>query len=141
MVRQHALGSLCRAYGVDILYSFGSRGQEVAGFVLGELPAIGSSPSDCDIGAKLLPGTASTVAVKVGLAQAIEDFLGVSAVHLVVLSEADPFLACEVIRGERLFAADAHRADEFELYLLRRAGDLAPLERERERQELLMGSP
>ncbi len=33
--------------------------------------------------------------------------------------------------GERLYCQDKHRADEFELYVLRRAGDVAPLERER----------
>ena len=35
------------------------------------------------------------------------------------------------MRGERLYARDAYWADEYELYVLRRAGDLAPLERER----------
>ena len=52
-------------------------------------------------------------------------------VDLVILSEADPFLAAEIIRGERLFALDEYEADEFDLYILRRAGALAPLERER----------
>jgi hypothetical protein len=46
-------------------------------------------------------------------------------------SQTDPFLAAEIIRGERLFTKDEHEADEYELYVLRRAGDLAPLERER----------
>ena len=48
-----------------------------------------------------------------------------------LLTEADPFLAANIIRGERLYAADAHAGVEYELYVLRRAGDLAPLERER----------
>jgi hypothetical protein len=52
-------------------------------------------------------------------------------VDLVVLGEADPFVAAEVIRGERLYAHDEYTADEYDLYVLRRAGDLAPLERER----------
>jgi hypothetical protein len=50
---------------------------------------------------------------------------------LVFLGEANPFVAAEIIRGERLFASDSHEADEYELYVLRRAGDLALLERER----------
>lgn len=29
------------------------------------------------------------------------------------------------------YARDEHAADEYDLYILRRAGDLAPLERER----------
>jgi hypothetical protein len=47
------------------------------------------------------------------------------------LDEADAFLAAGVIRGERLFARDEEVADEYDLYVLRRAGDLAPLERDR----------
>ena len=66
-----------------------------------------------------------------GLAIELEDFLGVRRVDLVVLPEADPFVAAEVVRGDRLHARDEHAADEYELYVLRRAGDLAPLERER----------
>ena len=49
----------------------------------------------------------------------------------VALAEADPFLAANIIRGERLYALDPDEADEYELYVLRRAGDLAELERER----------
>jgi hypothetical protein len=50
---------------------------------------------------------------------------------VVCLQEADPFLAANVVRGERLYARDEYEADEYDLYVLRRAGDLAPLERER----------
>jgi hypothetical protein len=67
----------------------------------------------------------------VDLMQALEDLLGVARVDLVILPEADPFLAADVVRGERLCAQDAYQADEYDLYVLRRAGDLAPLERER----------
>jgi len=51
--------------------------------------------------------------------------------RLVNLPEADPFLAANIIRGERLFSKDTYLADEYDLYILRRAGDLIPLERER----------
>jgi hypothetical protein len=60
-------------------------------------------------------------------------------VDLVFLSGANPFVAAEIIRGERLFASDSHEADEYELYVLRRAGDLAPLERER--MAVVLGEP
>ena len=46
---------------------------------------------------------------------------------------ASAFLALDIIRGERVFCADPYRCDEFELYVMRRAGDLAPFERERRR--------
>ncbi|GAB4526179.1 MAG: hypothetical protein Kow0063_00110 [Anaerolineae bacterium] len=52
-------------------------------------------------------------------------------VDLVCSPEADPFLAANVVHGERLYARDEYEADEYDLYVLRRAGDLIPLERER----------
>ena len=61
----------------------------------------------------------------------MEDLLDVTRVDLVCLDDADPFLAANVIRGERLYARNTYEADEYDLYVLRRAGDLAPLERER----------
>jgi hypothetical protein len=65
------------------------------------------------------------VAVKVGLAQKLEELFQVPRVDLVILDEADPFLAAEIIRGELLYAADGRIADEYEIFVLRRAGDLA----------------
>ena len=48
-----------------------------------------------------------------------------------VIPEADPFLAANIVRGERILCKDEYEADEYDLYILRRAGDLVPLERER----------
>jgi hypothetical protein len=57
-------------------------------------------------------------------------------VDLVVLSEASAFLALEVIQGEILYEVDPDRTAEYELYVMRRAGDLALFERERVEQIL-----
>lgn len=54
-------------------------------------------------------------------------------VDLVDAGKASAFLALEAISGERLYCADSTRCDEFDLYVLRRAGDLAPFEKERRR--------
>ncbi|HEX9941588.1 MAG TPA: nucleotidyltransferase domain-containing protein [Thermoanaerobaculia bacterium] len=54
-------------------------------------------------------------------------------VDVVDAGRASAFLALDIIRGERVFCADPYRCDEFELYVMRRAGDLAPYERERRR--------
>jgi hypothetical protein len=67
----------------------------------------------------------------VQLAVALEGLLDVPRVDLVVLPEGNPFLAVEVIRGELLCCADPDAQAEEELCILRRAGDLAPLKRER----------
>lgn len=131
--KKELIKTLCENYGIDILYTFGSRSKEVADFLFGEGANLISGPSDVDIGVKMVSGRKLDVKEKVFLSISLEDLLGVGRVDLVVLSEADPFLAAEIIRGERLFAMDDTGADEFELYILRRAGDLIPLERERER--------
>ncbi len=129
--RRAALENICRQSRVAILYSFGSRAGEIRDWLEERIDKLPAGPSDVYLGKKGLPGEKWPVTKKVQLANALEDFLGVLRVELVFLSEADPFLAAEIIRGERLFAADGHEADEYELYILRRAGDLAPLERER----------
>jgi len=85
--------------------------------------------SDVDIGIKL--SKYFDLDSKVLLSDTLENLFSVQHVDLVVLPEADPCLAANVIRGERLYCSNDHEADEYELYILRRAGDLAPLERER----------
>ena len=137
--RQAALDQICRQFDVALLYSFGSRAAEVLGWTEERRDNLPPGPSDADIGVKGLPGRKWSVREKVHLAGALEELLGCLRVDLVSLSEADPFVAAEIIRGERLFAGDAHEADEYELYVLRRAGDLAPLERER--MALVLGEP
>jgi hypothetical protein len=76
--------------------------------------------------------TSSDADVDVGVLPVRGREIGMRArVDLVFLREADPFLAANIVRGERLHARDSYSADECDLYVLRRAGDLAPLERER----------
>ncbi len=130
--RHKALERLCRQYDVVIMYAFGSRGRDVWEWLTGHRARLDPGPSDVDIGIKMRPGHRLSPRQKAELALALEDLLGVSRVDLVVLDEARPFLALEVIRGERLYAEDSYLADEYDLYVLRRAGDLLPLERERE---------
>ena len=122
---------LCRTHGIDALYVFGSRTQEVCRHLDDErLPAVGAG-SDVDIGILPAVSTVLTVDRKVAIAAAIEDLFDVRRVDLVVIPDADPFVAVNVIRGECLYRRDQAGLDEYELYVLRRAGDLAPLERER----------
>ncbi len=101
------------------LYLFGSRGRHEA-----------TERSDVDV-AILLREEASLRDVLL-LEDALERRLGLP-VDLVDAGRASAFLALDVIRGERVYCADADRCDEFELYVMRRAGDLAPFERERRR--------
>lgn len=131
--RKESIENLCKDFGIDILYVFGSRSKEVADFLLKDESTLSTGLSDVDTGVRLIQGRELTVQEKVLLAIRLEDLLGVNRVDLVIIPEADPFLAADIIRGERLFFRDEYETDEYELYILRRAGDLIPLERERER--------
>ena len=77
---------------------------------------------------------------RVDFAIAMEDLLGARRVDLVPLHEADPFLALDAIRGELVYTADPEAQARHELYILRRAADLAPLKRERIRMILEEGA-
>jgi predicted nucleotidyltransferase len=130
-MRADDLRVLCEKHGIDILFAFGSRAEEVSRRLAGEEPVAQRQTSDLDIGVLPLGGRAMPVREKAALAIELEELFGVARADLVLLTEADPFLAANIIRGELLYCADRRRADEYELYVLRRAGDLAPLERER----------
>ncbi len=129
--RVAGVAGLCHRHGVAMAYAFGSRAREVRDWLDGDGAAALSGASDIDIGVRPIPGVRWGVDDKVRLAIALEDLFGGGRVDLVVLPEADPFVAAEIIRGERLFSRDEYEADEYDLYVLRRAGDLIPLERER----------
>jgi predicted nucleotidyltransferase len=129
--RQQTLKKICEKLRVHTLYAFGSQAKEIRDLLESHRGISLLSSSDVDIGVKVVSRKKFTVAEKVDLALALEELFACKRVDLVSLPEADPFLAAEVIRGERLFTHNENEADEYELYVLRRAGDLAPLERER----------
>lgn len=129
-MRKEQLVAICEQYQIQIMYAFGSRAKQMMAWLHEKLESLPVGESDGDVGVK--PAGLLTVRQKVMLTQALEALFGLPRIDLIVLPEADPFLAANVIRGERLFADDEHLADEYDLYILRRAGDLAPLERERQ---------
>ena len=131
--------SICHRYHIDILYVFGSRAKELANCARGKGKIAGENNVDVDLG--VLPAQKYHLNAKdrVRLTVDLEDLLGVCRVDLVILSEASPFLALDVIRGEELYSADPNRTAEYELYILSKAGDLAYFERLR-RKQILTGA-
>jgi hypothetical protein len=143
--RRVALEALCREHSVAILYSFGSRAKEVLAWLDDPEAVLDPGPPDVDIGVKpvRLPSTLSAgswrqpkqdatldLKAEVALTHDLEDFLGVQRVGLVNLDSANPFLAAEIIHGERLYAEDEYAADNFDLYIMGQVADLAFLEEE-----------
>ncbi len=128
--------SICHRYHIAILYVFGSRSKELANYVRGKGKIASKKNVDVDLG--VLPAQRYHLNVKdrVRLTVDLEDLIGVCRVDLVILSEASPFLALDVIRGEELYSADPDRTAEYELYILGKVGDLAYFERQRRKQVL-----
>ncbi len=131
-----ALCDLAHRYGLVAIYSFGSRAGEVAARVAGEDVKVDHPFSDVDIGVLPAPGRHLTAAERADLMVALEDLLEVGRVDLVILPEAPPYLALDVVRGELLCTTDPVAEAEYQLYVLRRAADLAPFERQRRRMIL-----
>ena len=125
------LKALSARYEISAVYAFGSRATESARCIRGQTESPEFPESDIDIGVQPAPDRRLTAQERVRLAVELEELLGAKRVDLVVLPEADPFLALDVIRGELLYCADADAQAEDELYVLRRAGDLARFARER----------
>ena len=98
---------LAREHGLVAINAFGSRATEVAARVAGAAEAVAEHPaSDVDIGALPAPGRTLGPRDRVRIAQALEDAFGVERVDLVVLPEAPPFLAVDIVSGEILAATD-----------------------------------
>ena len=127
--RMQELQAICKGYNVMALYVFGSRAAEMLRAVEDDSFILKPSASDLDVG--VFTQSHFSVDNKINLTLGLESLFDAPRVDLFVLQEVDPFLAANIIRGERVYAADSYHADEYELYVLGRAGDLAELERER----------
>lgn len=103
------------------LYLFGSRARHEE-----------TEHSDVDLGVLFRRDKEEALREVLLLEDLFERRLGLP-VDLIDIGRASAFLALDVIRGERIYCIDLDYCDEFELYVMRRAGDLAPFERERRR--------
>ena len=103
---------------VRALYVFGSR-------------AAGGARADSDLDLAVLYRSDQPPGAILRLGQLLEDATR-QKIDLVDVARASAFLALEIVRGERVFCREPTEADRFELYVLRRAGDLLPFERQRQ---------
>jgi predicted nucleotidyltransferase len=93
--------------------------------------AIGTARLDSDVDIGVLYTSRQPLARTLQLEDELAQALG-RHVDVVDVAAADAFLALEIVRGERIFCRDSTATDFFDLYVLRRAGDLLPFERERQ---------
>jgi predicted nucleotidyltransferase len=127
--RLQKIKQICVKHKVKVLYVFGGRSPEILPLLQNDAHGIQPSQSDLDNG--VITHSPFSVDDKLNLALELEELLNVPRVDLCILQEVDVFLAANIIRGERIYTEDSYLADEYGLFVLRRAGDLAELERER----------
>jgi predicted nucleotidyltransferase len=130
------LAALCRDFDLEAIYVFGSRALEVANALLHGGRLLPGARSDVDIGVLPRDGVHPPPQELARLTMAFESMLDNARVDLVILPDAPPFLALDIVSGERLAARDKDIVAEYELFVLRRAGDLEPFERDRRRMIL-----
>jgi predicted nucleotidyltransferase len=130
------LQRIADCFSISELYVFGSRADEVASCVNGHAAETVHPDADVDVGIHTILGKRLSVKEKVQLTIELEDLFQVPRVDLVVISEAPLFLGLEVIKGKLLYCKDPDEQAENELFILRRAGDVAYYENKR-RQEIL----
>jgi predicted nucleotidyltransferase len=126
----NVLDDLCRRHGVVALYLFGSRADDGRRRLAGESFAIGGS--DLDVGV-LFDDSAIHHRRFDALQVALEEAFAPLRVDLVPLQRVDALVQFAAIDGLRIAATDTTRADLFELEVMRRAAELLPLQRQRER--------
>ena len=125
------LTRIASEFGLEIIYAFGSRADEAQKFLLEGQERLTPGASDLDIG--VLSHLPLDLDDKVAVTAALEDLFCVPRVDLVALDAAPSFLALDIVCGELLYAKDADREAFYQLYVMRRAADLLPFQKERER--------
>ncbi|MBA4393704.1 MAG: hypothetical protein C0407_09150 [Desulfobacca sp.] len=132
------LSDLAKHYGLTAIYVFGSQMAEAASFIQDQVDSLLNPEVDLDIGIQPLQERRLSAQERVQISLFLEDLFQVRRVDLVILPEAPPFLALDIIKGELVYCDDLDRQAEDELYVLRRAGDLAFYERKR-REQIING--
>jgi len=130
VVGEAQLAEACRALGIAAVYLFGSRADDGLRLLKGgEVDATGS---DLDVGVWF--GSAGPSRSLADVQVALEDVFAPLRVDLVPLDRVDALFQFRAIDRHRVFAADHHAADQFELIVMRRAAELLPIQRAIERE-------
>ena len=132
--RQRKLTALCEEHELLSVYLFGSRSEDGLAVLRGETAE--AAGSDLDVGVVYRgrdePDFRRTGALQVEL----EDLFEPLRVDLVPLQKVDALFQFRAMdQGHRVAAPDSTRADFYELYVMRRASELLPIQRRLEEEE------
>ncbi len=130
MVRKKALENIRVKYGLLAVYLFGSRADDGLRLLQGE--SVKPEGSDLDIGIVFLQEEAGLLQLG-SIHIELSDAFSPLTIDVVPLNKVDPLFQFRAIDGHRIDVADRHRADIFELEVMRRAAELLPVQRHLER--------
>lgn len=126
------LDEICREFGLLAVYLFGSRADD--GLSVLEGCEVEGEGSDLDVG--VVFRDRKVPVVRLGPLQVeLEEVFAPLRVDLVPLQRVDALFQFEAIDGHRVAAPDSDAADYYELYVMRRAAELLPIERRLEEEE------
>jgi len=131
---QQALDRLCQDHGLLAVYLFGSRSDD--GLALLEGHEVSGEGSDLDVGV-VFRGREHPDFRGLGLLQVqLEDLFAPLRVDLVPLQRVDALFQFDAMdAGHRIVASDHAEAAYYELYVMRRAAELLPIQRRLELEE------
>ena len=127
MDRQRDLERVCETFGLLAVYLFGSRADDGLRLLQGE--EVSREGSDLDIGVVFRHSSPdfhrlSTLQVQ------FEDLFHPLRVDVVPLQRVDALFQFSAIDGHRIAATDPFAADSYELWVMNRAEELLPIQRQ-----------
>lgn len=130
------LHAACRAHDVLVLYLFGSRADDG----LRRLTGVPVAPGGSDVDVGVVFGAPEVDHRRLAALQvALEDVFAPLRVDIVPLQRVDALFQYAAVSGHRVFEANPTRVAEYELLVMRRAAELAPIQRHIEREVFGLG--
>jgi predicted nucleotidyltransferase len=129
--RQRLLDEARDRFGLLAVYLFGSGADDGQRQLAGQ--PVEPEGSDLDVGIVFREETVDFSSLS-RIQLCFQDIFDPLAVDLVPLQKVDPLFQFRAIDGHRVTVSDSHRADIFELDVMRRAAELLPVQRQLERE-------
>jgi predicted nucleotidyltransferase len=128
--REEELRRLGRQYGLALVYLFGSQAAAGARLLAGEAVTPSDALADLDVGVvtrEPLPPPYERAQFYARLFNDLEDVFRPFPLDLVLLEENHSVFQLEAVKGICVYQASEERREEYEMNILRRAADFAPV--------------
>jgi predicted nucleotidyltransferase len=119
-----AVRSLAEAYGLSVIYLFGSQA-ETGSRYLEDKSVLPDASSDLDVAIAFEAPPVDAIDAYGILFKEISEIFDPFSIDLIFMHEVNPLLQYEIIKGLRIFAKDEFSADEFEERIMKMAEDLS----------------